>query len=162
MKKSLFIIVLFFGFNCKSQRVAIAFDKTSILYKGVDNPITVVVEDLKPKQFKLFVNNGSVKKINNKLNNQFVINPFNTGILTIYILSNQNDTIYKNIYRVKSIPLPYALVANKTFGKIGKNELLAQEFITTKLAGFDFDFKMPIVSYSIDFFKMEKCLNIYK
>jgi hypothetical protein len=158
MKKILFILVFISNF-CVAQRTAISLDKMNILYIGVPNPITIVVENYKPSQFKVFINNGTIEKNESELDNQFSVMPKERGKATIYIVVNKKDTISKYEYRVKPIGLPNAHVAHKKSGKISKNELRAQEAIFVRLDGIDFDYKVNISSYQVKIFN--KCAISY-
>ena len=158
MKKLLFFI-LFLPNICVAQRTAISLDKMNILYIGVPNPITIALENYKPSQFKVYINNGTIEKSESKLDNQFVVMPKERGKATIYIIINKKDTISKYEYRVKPIGLPNAHVAHKTSGKISKNELRAQEAIFVRLDGIDFDYKVNISSYQVKIFN--KCVISY-
>ena len=91
---------------CVAQRTAISLDKMNILYIGVPNPITIALENYKPSQFKVYINNGTIEKSESKLDNQFVVMPKERGKATIYIIINKKDTISKYEYRVKPIGLP--------------------------------------------------------
>lgn len=61
MKKylSLFLILLTFK-NSHGQKFSIAADKMNILYVGVDNPITIAVENSSNKSIIIKTNNGKI------------------------------------------------------------------------------------------------------
>jgi hypothetical protein len=53
------------------------------------------------------------------------------------------------IFRVKRVPDPVAVVADKSVGSIDKNLLLLQQAVFAKMVDFDFDMKFTIQSFML-------------
>ena len=52
-------------------------------------------------------------------------------------------------FRVKRVPDPVASVAGKTEGVITKNELLAQQGVSSKIPDFDFEMNFTVKSFNV-------------
>lgn len=151
--KNLLIIIFLLLFipNVFSQRVAIANDKMNVFYKGVDNPLTIVVENVPCS--KLIVNSecGDIKMISDSCHYVFMADSTCQTETKIKVGINENGTanwIGSKFFRIKRIPDPEAYIANQKGGSMNKGLILASGGIITRMTNFDFDIFFRITNYS--------------
>jgi hypothetical protein len=132
----------------KGQTVAVSNIKENRLYLGIDNPLEVVVENLKCNSILIKTDNGKIEGESCK----YRIAPAKIGRanISVYKLKGKDTTlIVTKEFRVKNIPKPTAKIAGKSFGTIKKNLLAAQYGIKAELDDFDFDIHFNVSSYSV-------------
>lgn len=121
--------------------------KNNVLYIGVDNPASVVVQGCPPEQVTLHSDELDIKKTGGYT---YTIHPRKPGIAKIRISGNGYEQAYS--YRVKSMPSPVALIGTKHASKYpGKGEFRAQRGVFAVLESFDFDAKCEITGYTVTY-----------
>ena len=120
----------------------------NILYQGIDNPIRISVPGISADRIEISLTNGSFFK----QDNLFFINPKRAGnsIVVVYatIDSSRRELMQKE-FRVKPVPDPVPVIANKRGGMIQRALLLAQTGILASLDNFEFDTRFTITEFSV-------------
>ena len=124
--------------------VAIAPTKMNVLYIGVDNPIVVAVSGHDYKSVKIGIDNGSIKGENGK----YFARVKKIGTVNISVLFN-GDTISNQLFRVKRVPDPVAMIAGTSGGELTKEIILNANKIECVIPNFDFDLKFEITSFVV-------------
>jgi len=163
MKKGLQIILLIISISSYGQNTALQFDKDLKAYYGIDNPITVLAENVDCDSMIVFANSGIIKR--DSINQcKFLYKPI-SSIDTIIIarIEMNNDTILIDKKRVGNKILPlYGSFFGKTDGKTIKKDLLMnfpKTFEVTVL-NMDINLKFPVDSFTVKI--KRKCDVTYK
>jgi len=124
----------------------------NVLYEGVDNPVEISVPAVPSDQLSIKMTNVAQKR----QGDEYILKPRprSAGKKCIITVSADIDgkmhRLGSSEFRIKRVPDPYPIVANKRDGKIGKNLLKAQfGVIATMGADFDFDLKFTVTSFTI-------------
>ncbi|MFZ4399427.1 MAG: GldM family protein [Bacteroidales bacterium] len=152
MKRILCVLLIVISFSAFGQSISIANSKNNILYCGIENPLDVVVENMKCASFFLTTDNGQIK--GEKCS--YIIIPEKYHQLTIYvkkIIKNDTILIGKKVFRVKKIPLPTAYIGSKNCESIQKNYLIASGGIVARFLNMDFDLSVKIDAFSVIIFR---------
>jgi GldM C-terminal domain len=146
------LLLSFLSTSSYAQTVAFAADKMNVLYIGVDNPLTIVVENIDCSKIKVVTNNGTIEG----KNCYFIARPMNYGTASITATYKHNGKTKYVVcnYRVKEIPPP-------TF-KIGTGQkrlplvtLKSQQFVRADLENVDIDVTFSIDSFTVSTFSKE-------
>jgi len=154
MKHFLAFIFLFFScLICFSQEAIVSLTRENKVYIGIDNPMTVMAENIPCKSIFLRTDNLTIEKDPASKNDcDYYIQPEKEGSAKIYVCRlYQNDTVVIDsfYFRAKRIPDPEPMIANKKGGYINKNTLAAQPALFAVLEGFGFDLKFSITGFTI-------------
>jgi GldM C-terminal domain len=138
----LFTLAVFSGNT--QQTIAIALTKMNVLYRGVDNPATILVSGANQQDIKATIDNGMIKKDNQNYN----INPTRLGkaIVTVYV---KDKVVGMEEFRVKDLPSPVAKVGNHSSGIVEKAWLATMSGITADCEGSNFDYRFTVISFSV-------------
>jgi gliding motility-associated protein GldM len=153
------ILVFLVACNCEKKRdsknIVVAVDpiKMNVLYAGVDNPLSVVVSGYEVEDINIIIPEDQ-GKVNKTEPGYFIVHPIEPGSLTITVKAKEK-TVHEKVFRVKTIPEPFAAVAKKSGGLINKNELLKANKVDALLPDFDFDVKFAVTQFTISKFKDE-------
>ena len=140
MRQNLFLLLLFFQFGLAdsfSQNVAIENHKQNIVYPYLDNPMTILVEEIPCNEIFVSTNNGEIKSNGNC---EYIFSPHEIGKASIFIHKiEKGDTVQikERKYRVKRWPIPEARIGNKSSGKMGLGEFKVQQGVSVPISGFD-------------------------
>ncbi len=152
MKKVLILLLIVISTKSFGQTIAIASSKNNVLYFGIENPLDVVVENMKCGSFFLKANNGTLS--GEKCN--YLIKPEEYSLVNIYIMKIiRKDTILigKKVFRVEKVPLPIASIGGVNQGKIHKNKLIVSGGIVAKMYDIDIDAIFKIDEFSMIIFR---------
>lgn len=111
--KSLQLItfILFFAVVSGKTQVVIATDLLTTLYVGIDNPISIAVVNVRPKDIVLKCDNGTVKKISDT---KYSVKICSTTIgKTVLRVFNKSKLIEKREVRVRPVPNPTLLTCSQ-------------------------------------------------
>jgi len=134
-------------------------DKMNILYKGIENPVTLVVG---PRVNKVKISADC--KITKKKQNKYIISltKFNKNQLDLVIeatLNNGENYTKHKIFRVLSIPKPVSSIDGEiAYVRIPKKSLLNKQ-IEVILPGFIYNLPLEISSFKI-MFKRDSMIKI--
>ena len=153
----LFFVAQICMLHLQAQHFALANDKMNVAYLGVDNPISIAVENCPCKNIVLKVENGTITG----KNCQYVFRGKEVGgaYITVYKkTANQLKEIGRYGFRVKRIPPPVFKIGpyGSSYYYSGRKAnsviLRSQQYVRAELDGFDYDAKMIIDSFSVKIF----------
>lgn len=134
-------------FIAASQNIAISAEKNNILYIGVDNPISVFVENYPFDQLIIKANKGSITGGYGRIHIYRGIKPGNESII-IYKKEDSKE-IGRVSFRVKYIPTPVAKLGNIGSGNISDSVLKSKKYLMAQLEDFDYDVRFSIDSFIV-------------
>jgi hypothetical protein len=129
LKKGVIIFFLFWSyFISDAQKFSIGADVNNILYIGLDNPLTIAVENQSCKSIIVKSDNGVITGSSGK----YMYRPGKIGKADIILYKKINGQIKelgRNSFRVKSIPDPVPKVGPSSGGYINMVVLRNQHYI---------------------------------
>lgn len=151
LSKIFVLATLFCGLQLSAQtKAVVSATKLNILYKGIENPISIAFPSLLCSELIIEVKNAEIKGEGCS----YMLKPKKVGktVITIKRLMNQ-DTIMLDEYvmRVKSLPMPTAYFA----GFSGINLLVEKQFIaeakgvSAQFEHLHFDLHIQIESFDL-------------
>ena len=155
--KKLLVLISFLGFHSavSSQNIAIVADKNNVLYIGVDNPISIVVENYPSNQLVIKAGKGTITGSYGKT---FIYRGIEPGNESIIIYKKERlEEIGRSTFRVKYIPDPIAKVGPSGGGNIKAAILKNQQYIRAELENFDFDAVFEIDSFTLNIIRPDTC-----
>lgn len=122
--------------------------KMNVIYKGLANPISISAPGMSSRDLKVSMTKGRITQAGNN----FLAYPeASIGDTAIVTVTATVDNVVKLMgiqkFRIKLVPPPIAIVADKSSGTIDKNLLLLQQALFAKMVDFDFDMKFSIQSF---------------
>ncbi len=164
MKFSLTIIlILFLNMRSFQQVVAVSNDKMNVLYKGIDNPLTIAVENYSCSKIITKINCGKLIRDHDSCHYTFQADSLCVGVVKIQVGvvdSGKSKWLGTEWFRMKRIPDPVAMIAGQTRGPISKTLLLSQVAIIPILMNFDFELYFAVKTYSFEIVRNDSV--IYK
>lgn len=136
-----------------SQTVAVELEKMNVLYIGVDNPVTIAVENYPCDKTVLQAERGVVKQNSEKCRYTYRIDTCKSysDRLFVGILDKGWLTWIDTLdYRLKRIPDPAVMVAGHWQGVVKKAEF-RNAALMAELMNFDFDCYAKVLRYSYEF-----------
>ena len=121
----------------------------NVVYVGIPNPLTIVVEKTDGKNVLVTTDNGKIASYDN---GHYIYEPNKPGKAVISVnvkVKNAMKKLQEFEYRVKSLPIPTARLAGKNGGYITRALLCAQIAPSAYLDGFDFDAKFVITKFKV-------------
>lgn len=144
-------LLLLLPLHSLAQHAVISATKMNVLYIGIDNPISFVVEHTNCSELTLGVENGTVKKTGDCACEIVVTNP---GTAVVFILKGK-DTLYKTLYRVKYIPNP-VITEGSQESYWSLDSLRSQTGLLATIKHWDFDTRFAITSFDFTAFRNKK------
>jgi len=120
----------------------------NVFYLGVDNPVSISVSGVPANKVFPTITNGSIKQTGNS----YIVLPRQIGTATVTVtaeIDGKKRPMGSMVFKVKEIPPPIPKVANRKFGTIDKNTLLAQMVVLADLENFDFDAKFNVTEFTV-------------
>src|SRR4030095_14673232 len=109
MNKLLTFPLCFCILFCQGQLFSVSSDKNNVLYAGVENPLTITVQNILPKDILVKTDNGTLSGANGHY--VFYTDTGDVANLTLYKKSsNGNVKIGVSSFRVRQLPDPRAHV----------------------------------------------------
>jgi gliding motility-associated protein GldM len=131
----------------------------NVMYYGINNPIDVSVPSISPDKLHIRVVNGSfsTEKVKNSKGENFkgawAVKPSAVGQNVQVIVTadiNGKPVQYAPYeFRVKSIPNPVAIFANKSTGTVPRATAAAQQGVFAILPDFDFDLQYTVTGFTV-------------
>ena len=148
------------SYNVGEPNVVVSPTAMNVMYKGILNPIDVSVPGVDPSKIKIRVVNGivSTQKVKNSKGVNFrgnwAVNPSAVGqnvqvIVSVTDESGKSNTYAPIEFRVKAVPAPTAVFAQKNIGTVAKNTAAAQTGVYAFLPDFEFDLVYKITSFTV-------------
>lgn len=162
MKKIIFLILLIqhnlFSFG---QVFSVASDKLNIIYIGVDNPLTITLENTECKDLVIKTTKGTIKGDSCRFTFRYD-DASQAGSKTQISISKRNGNklieVGKAEFRLKNIQNPKASVGNYSGGQMHSNLLKAQSCIILYYDGFDFGVSRHVESFILSIIRGDSCL----
>jgi hypothetical protein len=127
----------------------------NLLYIGVDNPISIAVENVDCKSLIVQTDNGTI--VGN--NGEYIFHGSKVGPaqITLYKkINGKNRMIGKSYFRVKNFPLPIFKIASGK-DRMPKIEIASQLYVRAELENMDIDIKYYIDSFTICIISSDTC-----
>jgi gliding motility-associated protein GldM len=147
-----------FKYYIGEAQATISLDKMNVFYIGVDNPITFSASGVPAGSLSYSADNCTLTRAEGV--NKYMVTVANGTAgkkATIKLSGKLGDGSTKDFgsfeYRIKNIPDPYPLIANKRGGNVAASELRVQEAVFAKLDNFDFEAKFTVVSFDVTYQK---------
>jgi len=131
----------------------------NVMYFGINNPIDVSVPGTSPDKLRIRVVNGtfSTEKVKNSRGENFkgtwAVKPAAVGQdVQVIVTADVNGKPVQYppyAFRVKSVPKPTAIFANKSTGSVQRATAAAQQGVFAVLPDFDFDLQYTITGFTI-------------
>lgn len=144
------LLFLFFSIHAIGQQFIVSADKMNVLYIGILNPITPMVENVGCKDLVVETNNGTLTKANEPC--QYYAVPDRPGITNVSIyrkMNGQKQLIGTREFRTKKIPDPMASIGGKPSGTMSWRILKVQMGVVLYMPNFDFDARFLVNSFKI-------------
>ena len=146
-----FLIVL----PSSGQSFTVSADKMNVLYVGVDNPISVTVENYSCESIAVSTNNGKITGSNC----QYIFSGGTVGVANIAVykkVKGKMQVIGIWPFRIKHLPLPVFKIAS---GKLSmsKVEIANQQYVRAELENFDINIKYTIDSFKVCIIPNDTC-----
>jgi hypothetical protein len=156
MNRTLLIIISVLSFSCSSgQKFTVSADKMNELYIGVDNPISVTVENMSCEDITVTTNNGKISGSNCRyIFSGGTIGPANIAVYKKVKGKMQVIGIWP--FRVKHLPLPVFKIAHGK-DKISKPEIANQEYVRAEFENIDLDSHFIIDSFKVCIVSSDTC-----
>jgi gliding motility-associated protein GldM len=139
-----------FDFQVARPAVTISPTKMNVLYKDLQNPVSISVPGIPSNRLEPTCTNGRIFKSGDN----WIIEPNDLdplGERTKVIVYANLDGVRKQmgdmVFRVKRVPNPIATVDNLSSGTITRDRLRLQNGVFAKLADFDFDMEFEVTSF---------------
>ncbi len=111
------------------QKTALSAERSKILYYGIDNPLSIVVENYSCNQIEASVENGEIKRVT-PCHYIFFADHIGKASFNVYLRRKGiREKVAHYECLVKEIPPPITYIGNQNGDKICKNILLAQQGI---------------------------------
>lgn len=133
-----------FKYEVGQPSVNVSADQMNVFYIGVKNPVTVAAAGVATSSMKVSMSNGTMAKTSGT---GYDITCKSPGKAVVTVKDTKKNKSYPFEFRVKRIPDPVVLLANKTDGQIKSGTFRAQLGLIPKLKNFDFDATCKIQSY---------------
>lgn len=136
-------------YNVNEPAVVISADKMNVLYRGVQNPISISVPGVPANKISA-TGPGLRKKGNGKWIANVTTYKGREGkvVVTAIMADGTKKTFPGQNYRIKDIPMPLGVIAGKSELKIPSGNL-AKMKIEAIIPNFEFDLKLTVVSFSL-------------
>lgn len=144
------VLFLLFSVDVVGQQFTVSADKMNVLYIGILNPITPMVENVACKDLIVETNNGTLTKADEPCQYQAV--PDRPGITNISLYKKVNghkQLIGTREFRTKRIPDPLASVAGRSGGAVSGRLLKIQIGVVLRIDGFDFAGGFQVNSFKV-------------
>ncbi len=128
--------------------VTVAPTKMNVFYLGVDNPVDVSVAGIQPDKISISVTNAR----HEKRRGSYIIKPIRPGnayVVVYATIDGKKREMGRKEFRVKTVPMPVAMVNNKKGGAMQQQVLLAQIGVAAEMEDFDFDLKFTVTEFTV-------------
>ncbi len=154
MKKSIAIIGLFICHSVLGQHFSISADRNNVLYIGVDNPISIAVENFPSEQIGVKANKGDIQGTGKR----YVYRGDEPGNIWIILYNKATlEEIGRSSFRLNYIPSPVPYVGPSGGGNIQAVVLKSQKYIRAQLENFDFEVSYNINSFTLNVIRTDTC-----
>jgi gliding motility-associated protein GldM len=120
----------------------------NVFYYGVDNPVDISVAGIPADKIDAINTNGVIIR----KGGSWIVNPKRPGFSTIRVFADfdgQRKEVGFKEFRVKTVPDPVAMVADRKGGGIDKNLLMAATGVQAVMENFDFDLSFRVTEFTV-------------
>ncbi len=134
------------------RSATVSATKMNVLYRGVDNPVSISVPGVPTSQIRPVINTG---KLVNKGNGQYIVqlpaNSKNSAEIKVNAVVDGKESFFDSFkFRVRKIPDPQPTVGGTyTTGGVPKDFLKISSIIAKTPEYFDFDYTFSVVSFEM-------------
>lgn len=131
--------------------VVVSAEKMNVLYRGVENPVSISVPGVSSEKITVSAPGAKVKSLGSGRYSFNVTQTKGTKIsikVTAVMPDGNKQTFPGQEYRVKGLPNPEGSIAGKSEAKLPKANIKALP-IEALLKNFDFDLKLNVVSFTL-------------
>ena len=140
------------SFTVAPPSATVAPTKMNVMYRGLENPISVSAPGMASDKIEISVTNGEYKK--GAAKGEYFVTPGSENITTVTAyatVDGKKTTLGTYNFRIKRVPAPTPKIGGKTSGQFGREELIAAGGLMVPLEDFDFEgYKYTIVSYDFN------------
>lgn len=138
-------------YNVSPPSATVSPTKMNVMYRGLDNPVSVSVPGVAPNNIVVTCNGGTISGSNGN----YIVKPGKANKLTISVSAKMEDGKTTNMgsyeFRIKRVPTPTVKWAGKKNGeKVGAAAAAASPLIP-EMEDFDFDMYANIRSFTVAF-----------
>jgi GldM C-terminal domain len=152
------ILAILFSLCCflsRGQRFSISADKMNVLYIGVSNPLSIIVENIPSNSIIVKSDNGTITGNNGRY--EFQGGKVGRTQITLYKkINGKIKEIGKGFFRVKQLPLPIFKIASGK-DRMPKVEIANQQYVRAELEDFDIDIRYNIDSFKVCIVSSDTC-----
>ena len=151
MKKLAMLSLYLISHSCHAQLFSIASDNNNVLYAGIENPLTIIVQNISPKAVFAKTDNGTLTGSNGHFT--FYTDTGSIAHITLFKREfNKEVKIGVVVFNVRQIPDPRVRLGAYMGGNIPLAVLKAhaQNGITTDIATYYYRKGLPITSFTLD------------
>lgn len=132
---------------CRAQVISVSSDNNRVLYAGVENPLTIAVSNVVPKNIIVKTDNGTL----NGEDGHYIFYT-DTGIVANITIFNKtsNKQIGIIAFHVREIPDPNPRLGAYKSGNIPLAIIKSQSGITTDIESIYYQRGLPIISFTIN------------
>ncbi len=133
------------SFRVVEPLAIVSASKMNVLYRGVDNPVTLVAAGAQASDIEHSIVNGTISK----RGNEYIVRPGNGNTCDISISVNKKP-MGTTRFRVKDVPKPIPSLDGIAGKVASKGDLVASQGVLAKMPpDFDFDMKFTVVSFTV-------------
>lgn len=144
------VLFLLFSVDVAGQQFTVSADKMNVLYIGILNPITPMVENVACKDLIVETSNGTITQSGEPCQYQTMPDRPGTTNISIYRKMNgQKQLVGVREFRTKRIPDPLASIGGKPSGTMSWRILKVQMGVVLYMPNFDFDARFLVNSFKI-------------
>jgi gliding motility-associated protein GldM len=131
-------------FQVAEPNVVVSPTKMNVVYRGIENPISISLSGVPPEKLQPTVTNGTITRGTN----EFILIPGNSNICTVSVAYDGKDMGGMS-FRVKNLPIPTPRLEGITSKTATKGDLMASQGIFAEMKDFDFDLKYRVTSFTV-------------
>ena len=139
------------SFTVAPPAATVSPTKMNVMYRNLENPISVSAAGFNTSDIKVSVTNGQIKA--GAKAGEFLVTPGKEAVSVVTattVVDGKEITLGTYDFRIKAVPDPTPSIAGSPSGEFTKNELLALNCVIVNLKDFDFDgYKYTVVSYDV-------------
>jgi gliding motility-associated protein GldM len=131
--------------------LTVAAEKMDVVYKGMDNPISVSVPGIPTEKLSVSASNAI---LTNKGNGKYIVKPTSEGKVNITVVASMDNGEKRNMgvmsFRIKRLPKPVAKIGEIIGeGRMSKGEFDVQNTLQGFYENFDFGGTCKIISFDM-------------
>jgi hypothetical protein len=151
MKKILFVFFCsLMSVMLHGQGLSVSADRMNVAYVGIDNPMTIVAEGYNCEDILASCDNGTLSRTDGC---HYMFSPEKAGVFEIAVSAKSRSgtrTVGTVKYRVKTLPVPVALLAGKADGITTVGNFKIQMGVIARFDCFEFDAAVRVTQFKME------------